>query len=89
MDIGIIARRYAKALIEYAVEQKSEDALYQEILMFIKNYQEIKQLPMVLDNPLVSPEQKINVICQAASTQASLVFRKFVFYWIISKTETH
>ena len=77
MDIGIIARRYAKALIEYAVEQKSEDALYQEILMFIKNYQEIKQLPMVLDNPLVSPEQKINVICQAASTQASLVFRKF------------
>ena len=49
MDIGIIARRYAKALIEYAVEQKSEDALYQEILMFIKNYQEIKQLPMVLN----------------------------------------
>lgn len=77
MDIGIIARRYAKALIEYAVEQKSEDALYQEILMFIKNYQEIKQLPEVLDNPLISPEQKINVICQAASTRASSVFRKF------------
>ncbi len=77
MDIGIIARRYAKALIAYAVEQKTEDVVYQEILMFVKNYQEIKQVAEVLDNPLLAAEQKINIICQAASNEASPVFRKF------------
>ncbi len=77
MDIGIIARRYAKALIAYAVEQKAEDVVYQEILMFVKNYQEIKQVAEVLDNPLLAAEQKINIICQAASNEASPVFRKF------------
>ena len=77
MDIGVIAKRYAKALLTYAVEQKAEDQVYEEILMFHQSYRHIKEVAEVLDNPILPDKEKVSVICQAASTAASPVFRKF------------
>ena len=33
MDIGVVSMRYAKALIEYAKENRAEDTLYKEMKM--------------------------------------------------------
>lgn len=77
MDIGVIAKRYAKSLLEYAQENGAEDLVYEEILMFITSYQQIEKVREVLGNPMLPAGRKAQVICQAASTEASPVFRKF------------
>ena len=77
MDIGVIAKRYARALLQYAVGEKAEDTVYDEVLQFIHDYRTVPQLREVLHNPLLSPAEKERVLCQAASTAASPVFRKF------------
>jgi len=78
MDIGVIAKRYAKALLDFAVEQKCEDTVYKEVLQFAATYREVPQLSQVLGNPLLPQQQKIDYLCKAVSATApSDVFKKF------------
>lgn len=79
MDIGVIAKRYAKALLLYAIEQKSEDAVYKEILQLISSYREVPQLSTALSNPLLPNAEKVEVICKAAcgTSHVTDAFQKF------------
>lgn len=88
MDIGVIAKRYAKALLDYALEEKLEDTVYQEVLQLILSYKEVPKLAEVLGNPLLPTEQKEKVICQAASTEVSPVFQKFAALVVAHRRES-
>lgn len=89
MDIGVIAKRYAKALLDFAVEEKCEDTVYQEVLQLITSYREVPQLSAVLGNPLLPQQQKIEVLDQAVSTgPASPVFRKFAALVVAHRRES-
>ena len=77
MDIGVIAKRYAKALLVYAKEQHAEDRVYNEILMFAQSYRKIPEVKDVLSNPLLPTTKKVSILCQAASTDVGPVYRKF------------
>lgn len=77
MDIGVIAKRYAKALLKFAQENQAEDQVYDEVLMFAHSWKHIHEVSDALGNPLLSSQDKIKVICQAASTAVSPVFQKF------------
>ena len=89
MDIGVIAKRYAKALLDYAVEEKCEDTIYKEALQFATTYREVPQLSQVLGNPLLPQQQKVDVLCRAvSSTQPSAVFRKFAALVVAHRRES-
>ena len=88
MDIGVIAKRYAKALLSFAQEEKAEDTVYQEVLQFIDSWEKVDQLAKVLGNPLLPAEQKKQVICQAASTEVSSVFQKFATLVVAHRRES-
>jgi len=89
MDIGVIAKRYAKALLDFAVEKKCEDTVYQEVLQLITSYREVPQLSAVLGNPLLPQQQKIDVLDGAVSTgPASEVFRKFAALVVAHRRES-
>ena len=89
MDIGVIAKRYAKALLDFAVEEKCEDTIYDEVLQLITSYREVPQLAAVLGNPLLPQQQKIEVLCKAVSTQAaSEVFKKFAALVVAHRRES-
>lgn len=89
MDIGVIAKRYAKALLSYAREEQCEDTVYQEILMLIQSYREVPEVNTVLGNPLLSQQQKVAVLCQAVSVgQASAVFQKFAALVVAHRRES-
>ena len=88
MDIGVIAKRYAKALLLFAQEEKAEDIVYKEVLQVIKSYDKLPQLAQVLGNPLLPSEQKELVICQAASTKVSSVFQKFATLLVAHRRES-
>lgn len=80
MDIGVIAKRYARALLRYAVESGAEDTVYDEVRQFILDYGAVPQLREVLHDPLLSSAEKERILCQAAACGAespSPVFRRF------------
>ena len=89
MDIGVIAKRYAKALLDYAVEEKCEDTVYQEILQLITTYREVPQLSDVLGNPLLPQQPKVDVLTRAVSThEASDVYKKFAALVVAHRRES-
>jgi len=88
MDIGIIAKRYAKALLEYAKTSKAEDQVYAEVLQFIESWEKVPQLAQVLGNPLLPANQKETVICQAASTAVSPTFQKLTALVVAHRRES-
>ncbi len=88
MDIGVIAKRYAKALLAFAVSQKQEDTVYQEVLQLIDSYRNVPQVASVLSNPLLPQVQKEDVICQAAAVSPSLVMRKFAKLVVAHRRES-
>ena len=89
MDIGVIAKRYAKALLDYAVEEKCEDQVYQEILQLITSYREVPELAKVLGNPLLPQRQKTDVLTRAVTlTTPSDVYRKFAALVVAHRRES-
>ncbi|MDO4497140.1 MAG: F0F1 ATP synthase subunit delta [Bacteroidales bacterium] len=88
MDIGVIAKRYAKALLQYAQLEKAEDKVYTEVLQFVESYKKVPQLSQVLGNPLLPAEQKEKVLCQAAAISASPVFQKFAALVVAHRRES-
>lgn len=89
MDIGVIAKRYAKALLQFAVDQKAADVVYEEVQQFIESYRKLPQLAQVLGNPLLPQSQKEKVICQAASTAVSPTFQKFAALVVAHRRESY
>lgn len=89
MDIGVIARRYAKALLKYAIEEHAEDLVYKEVLHFIDSYENCKQVADLLGNPIAETAKKERVLCAAASDNVSPVFRNFVRLVLQNHRETY
>ena len=58
MDIGIIAKRYAKALFAFASENHDEQTVYQAMLNLVNSYQKVEQLHPTLLNPVLTPEKQ-------------------------------
>lgn len=66
MEVGILSMRYARALIEYAQEKGMEDRLYQEFTMLSYCFSTQPALRDTLDNPIISTEDKLALLCTAA-----------------------
>ena len=58
--------RYAKALMAYAEERGAEDRLYHELVTLAHSFRTVKGFCAVLDNPIVSVDEKFSLICTAA-----------------------
>ncbi|MEG1860171.1 MAG: F0F1 ATP synthase subunit delta [Bacteroidaceae bacterium] len=78
MDIGIISVRYAKALLKFAMEQKVEDQVYQEVSIMCQTYLDAPALRSALDNPIISEQVKEKLLVQAASGNVSSCFLQFI-----------
>lgn len=78
MDIGIISKRYAKALYKYACENRNEKIVYTEIQQLVNNYKKINNLRITLENPVLSKEKKVKLLCEAAGGKVSNEYTRFV-----------
>lgn len=89
MDIGVIAKRYAKALLDFACEEHCEDAVYDEVQTLIRSFREVPEVTKVLGNPLLPQDQKVTVLCQAVAVgEASAVFQKFAALVVAHRRES-
>ncbi len=66
MNIGAISKRYAKALLAYASENKVEDIVYKQVKSFVRQYRKLDGLRHTIESPTLSKEQKLNLLNEAA-----------------------
>ncbi|MBQ8271091.1 MAG: F0F1 ATP synthase subunit delta [Bacteroidaceae bacterium] len=76
MNIGVVARRYALALYEYAKEERAEVAVYKNMLQLKNALRQMKEFPVVLRNPAMDVGEKVRLICSAVE-EPSPAFERF------------
>jgi len=89
MNVGMVSKRYAKALLEYAVAQKSEDKIYSEMKLLAKQFANVPALRMAMDNPTLTVEDKRNLIKAAIGAKPSDVFIRFTDLVLAHKREVY
>lgn len=67
--------RYAKAMLAFALENGEENAIYNMMLQLRHTFRNVKQLPVVLQNPSLSQNERVGLICDAVN--ASPLFERF------------
>ncbi|MDR0973592.1 MAG: F0F1 ATP synthase subunit delta [Prevotellaceae bacterium] len=65
MDLGIISKHYAKALLDYAVERGAEDVVYDECRCFVSHFAGDPRLRQALENPILTAQEKTDLIVAA------------------------
>ena len=70
MDIGIISSRYAKTLLRFAIDNKEEDRVYQEMQMLAQSFKDVPALQQTLLNPVLTVAQKEALLVSAAAGKA-------------------
>lgn len=80
MDLGIISMRYAKALLRFAVENNQDEKVYVETEQMANAFFKIPALQHALINPIVTNEQKQQLLIAAAcdNSKPSLSLQRFV-----------
>ncbi|MBP1616830.1 MAG: atpH [Bacteroidetes bacterium] len=77
MNIGLISKRYAKALLAYSQEQHLEETVFQEVLLLEKTLRKEPALAKALDNPILGVKDKrkllLSVVKDHSSAYAGLV----------------
>lgn len=71
MYIGTISKRYAQALMDFACERQQEDAVYRQVNILLRNYTQVPTLRSTIDNPMVSEEDKLSLLCNAIAGTAT------------------
>ena len=66
MDIGIISMRYAKALMGFAKEKGTEDALYKQCKGLSEAFSKCPGFRAALENPVLPTKEKYTLVCAAA-----------------------
>lgn len=65
MNEGLIARRYALALLKVAQHHHAEEAIYQNMKLFEQNFISHPDLQKALMNPMLSPRDKEQLLTTA------------------------
>ena len=79
MDIGIIAVRYARALLKSALDQSLEERVYQEMQLLAKTFVEVPELRHTIDNPMLAKDKKEMLLLTAiGGDTASALSKAFV-----------
>lgn len=62
MDSGVISVRYAKALLESAIQFKVEDTVYAEMQALSVSFLQVPQLRFTIDNPTLDNDKKLALL---------------------------
>lgn len=89
MNEGMISKRYAKALLLFAKDNKSEDTVYSEMKQLASVFMREPKLRMAMDNPILNVEDKLNLINTAVGRKASSEFVSFMELVLKNKREKY
>ena len=85
----MIARRYARALYRYALEEKVAEEVYEAMKAFDANAYSHPDLHRALGNPMLAPEKKERLIVAAIGREPGEALLKFIRLLITNHRETY
>lgn len=71
MYIGIISKRYAQALMDFAKERGEEAVAYSQLKKLMKNYSRVAGLRTTIENPMVGEADKLSLLRNATAGEAT------------------
>ncbi len=77
MNIGIISTRYARALLNHALERGTEDAVYDSVLRLSKSFREVPELESALLSPATQIKEKLTLLLTASDSDIPDEFINF------------
>ena len=78
MNRGIIAKRYARALLSFSVEKGVEDAVFENMSNLCESYLEVKEFRNALLTPILPDNKKIGLIETACGGPVSDELKRFL-----------
>lgn len=78
MTVGMISRRYAKALFEYAREKKVEKEVDEEMKKLANQFASEPRLRAAMNNPIVTTKDKLNLLRSSIGGKCSPAFERFI-----------
>ena len=88
MDTGLIARRYARALADFAESNGEMTRTAEEAAEFIETYNRIGELRQAFISPVLEPDAKVAVVRQAMGGTLSQTLEGFLRLVIRHHRET-
>lgn len=88
MDIGIISARYAHALFDFAKGRQTETRLYNDMKMLATSFEMEPTLKEALSNPVLSDNDKIKLLTNAAGIEVCEEFKRFIRLVLRQKRES-
>lgn len=88
MDLGVISVRYARALLDSALKEHSEEKVYQEMCTLARSYIEVPALRVMLDNPMLGKEKKSSLVVCACGEKVSDLTHRFIDLVLRADRET-
>ena len=73
-----VSNRYAKALLNLAIEQKSLDACYNDMVLLNSSCVENKDLALMLKSPIVNTDKKNEILNQIFKAKFSKISMAFI-----------
>ncbi|SBW04778.1 F0F1 ATP synthase subunit delta [uncultured Dysgonomonas sp.] len=89
MNEGMISKRYAKALLQFAIDNKSEDIIFSEMKALAAAFAAEPRLRMAMDNPTLNADDKLALIKASIGGKGSDVFVRFVDLVVKNKREVY
>lgn len=78
MDSGVISVRYAKALLESAIDLKQDDVVYGEMQALSTSFLQVPQLRFTIDNPTLDNDKKLALLTTACGGEVSDLTGRFL-----------
>ena len=78
METGVIAVRYARALLKSATEAKIEKVVYQEMSTLVQSFIKVPQLRFTIDNPMLEKEKKSSLLQTASGGGVTPLTKRFI-----------
>ena len=89
MNTGAISMRYARALLMFANEAGVSAQVYQEALTLRKCFREVSELRHALEKPVMTRDNKLSILVQAAGGKISKQMQKFFSLVLEEKREKY
>jgi len=77
MDIGIVASRYAKALLKFALLHNETVEVYEGMATLRDSFVKVPKLKATFDDPVLPPATKYRLLCIAAGQTESSCLQRF------------
>ena len=89
MYIGAISMRYARALLMFANDADVAAKVYQEALTLRKSFREVPELRSAMEKPVMTNENKLLLLKQAAGGEITKQMQKFFALVLQEKREKY